>query len=77
MPEPDKPVAMITGAARGIGRATALEFARRGYHLALLDILTDELQATAAEAEAVNLSAESGPEEPLSNSDYFWDWEGD
>ena len=43
---------MITGAARGIGRATALEFTRRGYNLALLDILPDELQATAAEAEA-------------------------
>ena len=34
----DKPVALITGAAGGIGSATALEFARRGYDLALTDV---------------------------------------
>jgi 3-oxoacyl-[acyl-carrier protein] reductase len=45
-----KPVALITGAARGIGRETAFEFARRGYDLALLDVLQDELQATSREA---------------------------
>ncbi|MBI2479823.1 MAG: SDR family NAD(P)-dependent oxidoreductase [Planctomycetia bacterium] len=45
-----KPVALITGAARGIGRETALEFARRGYDLGLLDVLTDELQAAAGDA---------------------------
>jgi len=52
MPQSDRPLALITGAARGIGRATALEFTRRGYNLALLDVLSDELQATAADAEA-------------------------
>ncbi len=52
MPDTDRPVAMITGAARGIGRATALEFAARGYNLALLDVLTEELQVAATEAEA-------------------------
>ena len=45
-----KPVALITGAARGIGRETALEFARRGYDLGLLDVLPDELQATSRES---------------------------
>ncbi len=45
-----KPVAVITGAARGIGRETAFEFARRGYDLGLLDVLQDDLQATSHEA---------------------------
>jgi hypothetical protein len=35
---------MITGAARGIGRGVALEMAKRGYNLALTDILSDELE---------------------------------
>ena len=43
-------VALVTGAARGIGRATALELARRGYQLALVDWLADELAAVHAEA---------------------------
>ncbi len=44
----DRPVAIVTGAARGIGRATAVEFARRGYRVALLDVLEKELAEAAA-----------------------------
>jgi NAD(P)-dependent dehydrogenase (short-subunit alcohol dehydrogenase family) len=44
-------VAFVTGAARGIGRTIALEFADRGYDVALLDVLEKELQVVAAEIE--------------------------
>jgi NADP-dependent 3-hydroxy acid dehydrogenase YdfG len=45
-------VAVITGAASGIGRATALELGRAGYALALCDLHPVELERTAAAAGA-------------------------
>ena len=45
-------VAVITGAARGIGRAAALRLAGRGMRLVLADVLADELDDTAAAARA-------------------------
>jgi len=42
-------VAVVTGAARGIGRAIAEAYAAAGAKVGLLDILTDELATTAAE----------------------------
>lgn len=44
-------VAVVTGAAQGIGRATALALARFGANLALCDRKADGLAATAAEVE--------------------------
>ena len=42
-------VAVITGAARGIGAACALRFAREGANVVCLDLLAEENQAVAAE----------------------------
>src|SRR5437763_9328012 len=45
------PVAVITGASAGIGRATVREFARRGWRVALLARGLDGLNAARAEVE--------------------------
>ena len=42
-------VAVVTGAARGIGKATALAFADLGATVAVCDILKDELDETVNE----------------------------
>ena len=42
-------VAVVTGAALGLGRATALRMAEEGAAVAILDILDAEGQALAAE----------------------------
>jgi NAD(P)-dependent dehydrogenase (short-subunit alcohol dehydrogenase family) len=39
---------LVTGAARGIGRAVAFEYARAGARLIILDVLGDKLNATAS-----------------------------
>lgn len=44
----DRLVAVVTGASRGIGAATALELARRGYDVALTARSAEALEATAA-----------------------------
>ncbi len=48
---------LITGAASGIGRATALELARRGARLSLADLDVDGVRATAAAARALGPDA--------------------
>lgn len=47
MADPDLPVALVTGAARGIGLATARWFLANGYRVVLLDV--DEATLAAAE----------------------------
>ncbi len=48
-------VAAITGAASGIGRALALELARRGSHLAISDVDARGMEGTAAAARALGV----------------------
>src|SRR5687767_7617730 len=40
------PVAVVTGAGSGVGRATALKFASEGWHVALLGRRTESLAET-------------------------------
>jgi NAD(P)-dependent dehydrogenase (short-subunit alcohol dehydrogenase family) len=55
----NRPLAFVTGARRGIGRAIALLFAANGFDLALADISADEhLAETAAECRARGARAE-------------------
>ena len=51
-------VAVVTGAARGIGKAIALKFAQEGANIAFTDLVIDENGlATQAEIEALGVKA--------------------
>src|SRR5262245_6814526 len=50
-------VAIVTGGARGIGRACAHGLARAGYDIALVDLLVPEMQRTVGEIEAIGRTA--------------------
>ncbi|MDP5030502.1 SDR family oxidoreductase [Paraglaciecola sp.] len=50
-------VIAITGAAQGLGKAMALEFAAQGAHIALLDMQAEALDATAAELAVLGVRA--------------------
>lgn len=50
-------VAVITGGASGIGRATALALAREGVHIAIADVNEERLATTAAELRSSGVKA--------------------
>ncbi|HHA2453021.1 TPA: acetoin reductase [Stenotrophomonas maltophilia] len=50
-------IALVTGAAQGIGRAIALRLAQEGADIALIDISTDRLQAVANEVQSIGRKA--------------------
>lgn len=53
--------ALVTGAASGVGRATALALARRGADLLLVDSNSASLEEVAAEARVTGVRAEAHP----------------
>ena len=54
-----KPKALITGASSGIGKATALEFAKAGIDVALIGRSSHKLAAVASAAEATGVKAKA------------------
>lgn len=50
-------VALVTGAAQGIGRGIALRLAQEGVHLALVDLSENKLKQVQAEVEALGVKA--------------------
>lgn len=56
----DGKTAVVTGAARGIGKAIALKFAQEGANIAFTDLVIDEnAEATAKEIEALGVKAKA------------------
>ena len=60
-PPPSQPRAIITGASSGIGRATALAFAKQGINVALLSRSLDKLKAVEQAAVEVGVEAKAYP----------------
>ena len=56
-----RPVAVVTGASSGIGRATALEFARQGYDVVLAARRKEELDEVARACEELDASTLAVP----------------
>ena len=56
MTDTETSVSIVTGSARGIGRACALSLAARGHRIVLVDLLAPEMARTKTEIEALGRS---------------------
>src|SRR5690606_41163624 len=65
-----RPLALVSGAGRGIGRATALRLARQGMDLVLMGRDAERLQAVGAQAEALGARVTLAPGDLLAEA--FW-----
>lgn len=74
----DGHVAIVTGAGRGIGRATALELARLGARVVVNDlgVSADGKGSDASVAQSVVAEIESLGGEAVANADSVADWDG-
>jgi 3-oxoacyl-[acyl-carrier protein] reductase len=57
MSEAARKVALVTGGGRGIGRGCALDLAKHGFDIVLVDLIEDDLARTAAEIESLGREA--------------------
>ena len=71
----DRPVAIVTGASRGIGRSVALELASLGYDL-VINRAQDQPPEVLEEAEALGARYEFAPgniaEAPVRSASWSW-----
>lgn len=54
MSDEQRKVALVTGGGRGIGRGCALDLARHGFDVVLVDLIEDDLARTTAEIRGLN-----------------------
>ena len=57
MSDVTRKVALVTGGGRGIGRACALDLAKHGFDIALVDLIEEDLARTTAEIRALSREA--------------------
>ena len=64
-PDNRKPVALVTGAAQGIGLASATALARDGYRVVLADLQSEKAAAAAAELGGSSVHCDAGDPESI------------